>query len=115
MSTAYVVVAAILSVILVVSGIGKLTGAAQVMRTLTNVGVPARLVPVLAALEFAGAVGLVVGIWVWPLGVAAAVAVILYFVGAVISHLRAHDREIVPPVALGLIALAALTLRVASI
>ena len=39
----------------------------------------------------AWALGLVVGIW-WPLiGVAAGLGLVLYFVGAIVSHLRVGD------------------------
>jgi hypothetical protein len=56
-----------------------------------TVGVPLKYFPLLAACEFAGALGLVVGIW-WPLtGIAAGIGLVLYFVGAVVSHLRVGD------------------------
>jgi hypothetical protein len=42
------------------------------------VHVPPRLIPVLAGLEIAGALGLLAGIAVAPLGIAAAVGVIGY-------------------------------------
>ena len=47
--------------------------------------------PLLAASEFAGAAGLLLGIWLPSLGVAAGIALVLYFVGAVISHLCVGD------------------------
>ena len=44
-----------------------------------------------SACEFAAALGLVVGIW-WPLlGVAAVIGLVLYFLGAIVSHLRVGD------------------------
>ena len=55
--------------------------------------------PFLAACEFAGAVGLVLGIW-WPLlGAAAALGLVVYFVGAVVSHLRVGDARGMGPAA----------------
>ncbi|KOU69598.1 hypothetical protein ADK61_37405 [Streptomyces sp. XY66] len=65
-----------------------------------------------ATLKAAGAVGLVAGLWVTPLGVAAAVGVTLYFVGAVVSHLRVKDYELAPAAVLALVAAAALVLRI---
>jgi hypothetical protein len=56
-----------------------------------TVGVPLKYLPVLAACEAAGAVGLVAGIWFPPLGVAAGVALVIYFIGAVVSHVRVGD------------------------
>lgn len=52
-----------------------------------TVGVPVRYFPVLASLELAGAAGILLGLWLEPLGVAAAAALVAYFVG----HLRARD------------------------
>ncbi|MFI9627307.1 DoxX family protein [Streptomyces sp. NPDC052042] len=91
MSIAYIVLAALLSLMLVVSGRGKLAKDPKIMPAMAAVGVSAGMVPVLAVLEFAGAVGLLVGIGYRPLGVAAAVGVVLYFLGAVIAHLRVKD------------------------
>ncbi len=55
-------------------------------------GVPLRLFPVLAALELAGAAGILIGLWLEPLGVAAA-GLAVYFLGAVVGHLRVGDTE----------------------
>ncbi|MFE9466164.1 DoxX family protein [Streptomyces virginiae] len=56
--------------------------------------------------------GLVAGLWVTPLGVAAAAGVTLYFIGTVISHLRVKDYELAPAAGLALVAAVAMTLRV---
>jgi hypothetical protein len=57
----------------------------------SKVGVPLKYFPLLATLEFAGALGLLAGIW-WPvLGIAAAIGVVLYFVGAIVGHARVGD------------------------
>ncbi|MEU4076169.1 DoxX family protein [Streptomyces venezuelae] len=48
------------------------------------------------------------------LGGAAAIGVALYFLGALITHLRAKDYEIAPVVIITLLAIAALVLRTAS-
>lgn len=56
-----------------------------------TVGVPLAMLPVLAALELAGAAGILIGLWVEPLGIAAACGLVAYFLGAVIAHLRVHD------------------------
>jgi hypothetical protein len=62
----------------------------------------------------AGALGLIIGLWVPALGVAAGVGVVLYFIGAVVAHLRADDSNIGPALALGLVAVAAVVLRLIS-
>ncbi|SFI90331.1 DoxX family protein [Amycolatopsis sacchari] len=115
MTVAYVAVAVLLSIALVGSGIAKLTRAEQVVTSLTGIGVPLGLFPFLATCEFAGAAGLLVGIWWPPLGIAAAIGVVLYFVGAVGAHLRRRDfGGLSAPVVLLLVAAAALVLRLLS-
>jgi hypothetical protein len=55
-----------------------------------QVGVSVRAVPVLGALKVAGAAGLVVGLLgVRPIGIAAALGLIAFFVGALAAHVRA--------------------------
>jgi hypothetical protein len=74
-----------------------------------------RYLPVLAACEVAGAAGIVAGMW-WPwLGVSAGVALVAYFVGAVVSHLRVGDVAGIGPAAFVLaLVSSALVLRVAT-
>ncbi|MDK0523874.1 DoxX family protein [Streptomyces sp. ML-6] len=115
MSVAYVVLAVLLSLMLVVSGRGKLVKDPKIMPVMAAVGVSPGMVPVLAVLEFAGAAGLLVGIGYRPLGVAAAVGVVLYFLGAVIAHLRVKDFKGTPGAGVLLIASAVvLTLALVS-
>ncbi|WP_308344711.1 DoxX family protein [Streptomyces sp. ISL-94] len=72
-----------------------------------KVQVPDSWLPRLAALKAAGAIGLVAGLWITPLGIAAAIGVTLYFIGAVVSHLRAKDYELTPAAVLAVVAAAA--------
>lgn len=71
---------------------------------------------VIGLLELAGAVGLVSGLWLWPLGVTAAVALLLLLVGAVLSHLRAKHaaKTLAPAVLFAVVTLAVLLLRLAT-
>ena len=55
------------------------------------VGVPLKFFPFLAACEFAGAIGLLGGIFWVPLGIAASAGLVLYFVGALLAHVRVGD------------------------
>lgn len=113
MFIAYVVVAVLLAATLVASAIGKLTRSERQLQTLTLVGVPPRAIPLLAVCELAGAVGLLAGIVVTPLGIAAAVGVIAYFVGAVVAHLRVGDAKgVATPLPLLVAGAAALTLGI---
>ena len=116
MVIATAIVSIILALVLLGSASGKLKKAPAIVEQLTGVGVPAERIPVLAYLEIAGAIGLLVGLFWWPIGVAAAIGVVLYFVGAVIAHLRADDAKNSGPAAgLALLAIAALILRILSI
>ncbi|TDC72298.1 DoxX family protein [Streptomyces hainanensis] len=69
----------------------KLARARFVTRNSAEVGVGPEWIPYLALLEGAGVVGLVVGLSGWRLvGLAAAVGLLLFFVGAVHAHVRAR-------------------------
>jgi DoxX-like family len=112
--TACFAITAALALMAVFSGIGKIRhDARQVATVHETVGVPLKYFPYLAACEFAGAAGLAIGIW-WPvLGVAAAAGLVLYFLGAVVSHLRVGDVKGIGPAAFMLtLAAGALVLRV---
>ena len=69
----------------------------------------------LGALKAAGALGLLVGIRVPLIGIAAAVGLVLFFVGAIITHLRGRDYSFGLAIVFLLIAVAALVLRVATL
>lgn len=62
-----------------------------VLANSARVGVPRSALPTLAVLKLAGAGGLLVGLLgLRHIGIAAAVGLVLYFVGAVIVHIRAR-------------------------
>src|SRR5216683_944628 len=86
----------------------------QVLINIAKAGVPESWITMLGTLKAAGALGLLVGIRVPLIGTAAAVGVILYFAGAVITHLRARDYSLAPATAFGLLAVAALALGLVS-
>ncbi|MER5873631.1 DoxX family protein [Streptomyces sp. NPDC002044] len=112
MFIAYAVVGVLLALALTASATFTLRRNDQVLANMRKVEVPESWLPRLAALKAAGAVGLVAGLWFAALGVAAAAGVTLYFVGAVIAHLRVKDHELAPAAVLALLAAAALILRV---
>ncbi len=88
----YCVLAVLYSAMLTLSGVSKLQHHPEAVRIIHDViGVPLSLFPVLAACEFAGALGLLAGIRRSGLGIAAAVGVVVYFVGAIVSHLLVGD------------------------
>jgi hypothetical protein len=97
------IVSTVLAAMLVVTAVRKLGHREAVVATYRRVGVPEERLNVLAALLLAGAAGLVAGLWWRPLGVAAATALILYFVLAIGAHIRAHDTAHTPMPALYLV------------
>ncbi|MEU0154755.1 DoxX family protein [Micromonospora fulviviridis] len=116
MNIAYIVTAVLVSALLVFTARNKLVRQKDVVETLIRVGVPERMFPVLAALQLLGAAGLLVGIFFRPLGIAAAVGVVLFFLGAVISHLRANDAKNAPmPAVFTVLSAAPLVLGLATV
>ncbi|MEV0609490.1 DoxX family protein [Polymorphospora rubra] len=69
----------------------KVIRADFVMRNCAEVGLPVRWIPYLAVVEGVGVIGLVLGfLGVRPFGLAAAVGLVLFFVGAILAHVRAR-------------------------
>ncbi len=93
---ASIALSVLLAVALLASGVMKVRRAPAVVDSLTPLGVPERVIPALGTLELAATLGLLLGLFWWPLGLAASVGTILYFVGAIVAHLRAHDNAIAP-------------------
>ena len=128
MLTAYVVVGGLLVAYLSFSVVADVARYHRVLTAMANANVPESWLTTLAALKAAGALVLLVGIGV-PLigtttagismaaaviGTAAAVGVIVFFVGAVITHLRARDYSLAPATVFLLLAVATLVLGLAS-
>jgi uncharacterized membrane protein YphA (DoxX/SURF4 family) len=114
MDAAYLVITIVLAVMALFSGIGKIRRDPRQVRVVHEVvGVPLKYFPLLASCEFAGALGVVLGTWRPPLGVAAGIGLVLYFIGAIVFHLRAGDAKGARPAAFMLIiAAGALALRI---
>jgi len=115
MFIAYAIVAVLLSLVMLMSAAGKLTRHPKIVESLPSLGVPLSMFPFLAAAEIAGAIGLIVGLWIVPLGIAAAIGLVLYFVGAVLTHLRKSDFKGTPaPLVILIVSGAVLAFRAAS-
>lgn len=115
------VAAVILSVLLAIgftlASLPKVSSADSMVGELGRLGVSSGLGRLIGALEFLGAAGLVIGLWIGPLGIAAATGLALLMAGAVVYHLKAHDsaKKTVPSLVLLLLSAAALILRAASL
>lgn len=108
MQIAAVVLSLLLALAMAGSGVMKLLRAPQMIENMRAVHVTVPQMTVLGVLEVAATVGLVIGLFWWPLGVAAAIGAVLYFAGAVVAHLRASERNLVPAAVLLLLAVATL-------
>ena len=64
------------------SAISKLKKVPDVMAAMAKVGVNPLQIKILAILEIAGGLGIIIGIWSKPLGIISAGALVLYFAGA---------------------------------
>src|SRR5262249_5713997 len=94
MHIAYLLVTFLIAAMAAFSGVGKLRHDPKIVHIIHEVvRVPMNYFPHLAACEIAGAVGLIAGIW-WRLpGIAAGVGLVLYFLGAIVAHLRVGDTK----------------------
>src|SRR5215204_337485 len=113
--TAYVVVTLLAIAASTFVAIANFIRLKFVLSTASKVGVSESWMTTLGTLNAAAALGLLLGlIGVPPIGTAAAVGLVLYFVGAIITHLRARDYSIGPAAAFLVLAVAALVLGLAS-
>lgn len=90
-NTAYVVITLATAVVTAAIAVADLIPAGFVLANSAEVGVPRSWLPALGTVKLAGAAGLVVGLLGLPaLGIAAATGLVLFFVGAVVTHLKAR-------------------------
>lgn len=109
MSTAYVIVTIVGAAMVAFSAVSVFARAKWVTEPIAEYGVPASWLPWLGTAKAAGAVGLVVGLFVPVIGLLPAIGLILYFLGAVTTVVRARWYSHIPfpllylaPVAAGL-------------
>ncbi|WAJ42937.1 DoxX family protein [Mycobacterium sp. Aquia_216] len=91
MHTASLVITLLTAIITAGIAVPDFVPAKFVLANSAEVGVPRSWLPALGATKLAGAVGLLAGLVGLPaLAIAAATGLVLYFAGAVLTHLRAH-------------------------
>lgn len=115
MFTAYVVVTVVAAVTNAGAATLDFVRHQRVLTAMARTGVPASWLYLLGVLKAAGALGLLVGIAVPVIGTAAAAGLVLFFVAAIITHLRARDYAISLATGFLLLAVAALVLRLATL
>ena len=90
MSTAYILVTVLAAAITAYAAYVDFRRAEWVLENMTNYGVPHSWLFLLGVLKAAGALGLVIGIAVPLIGAAAAIGLLAYFVGAIVTVVRAR-------------------------
>jgi hypothetical protein len=103
MFTAYVVVTVVAAAINTYAAYVDYVRADWILSNMTGYGVPHSWLPLLAVLKAAGAFGLLVGIGVHLIGSAAAIGLMAYFVGALVTLVRARCWSHIPAAVLFLL------------
>ena len=116
-STAYVAVSILTIVVNGISAAAFFRPPEAILESMAEVGVKESWLPALGTLKAAGALGLLIGIGapVPSIGTAAAVGLVVYFVGAAIVHVRAGDYSVSGQHVFLLLAVATLVLDLASV
>ncbi len=91
MSTAHLIVTVAAAAWVGFSAVSTLARATWVVEPITGYGVPRSWWPWLGTAKAAGAAGLVAGLFWPPIGLAAAIGLVLYFTGAVVTVARARS------------------------
>jgi peptidoglycan/LPS O-acetylase OafA/YrhL len=114
MFTATIILFVLLAAAMAASFARKATRAPASGALRDRLGVPDRLWRATGGLELAAAAGLLAGLAVAPLGIAAAVGVALLMAGAVLAHLRRGiaGRALTAPLVLLAVAVLATALRI---
>ena len=110
MFAAYVIVTVLTAGANIFSAMCDFVRYKQVSIAMARARVPDSWMTTLGILKTAGALGLLVGIGVPVIGMAAAIGLVLFFVAAIIVHLRAHDYTFGLAVVFLLLAVASLVL-----
>ncbi|QIB44601.1 DoxX family protein [Streptomyces aureoverticillatus] len=90
MSTAHVAVTLVAAAMTGFSATSVFLRAKWVVEPMADYGIPMSWLPWLGTAKAAGAIGLLVGLFLPVVGIAAAVALVLYFAGAVVAVVRAR-------------------------
>jgi uncharacterized membrane protein YphA (DoxX/SURF4 family) len=112
-----IILAVLLALGFAMSGTQKLTRAKMMVEGAEHLGVPYSRYQLIGVLEILAAIGLIVGLWVAALGIAAGLGLVLLMIGALPYHLRAGDKvgQFGVPLLLGILALLEVIFRAASI
>jgi hypothetical protein len=88
---ALVILTTLLGLATAFSAVGKFTMNPKAAEMLRHLGLTDGQIRTLGVVEVAGALGLLIGTWIPILGLLAAIGFVLYFLGALIAHVRSKD------------------------
>jgi predicted membrane channel-forming protein YqfA (hemolysin III family) len=111
--TGLTIISVLLAIICVGSSVADLKKLQPIVDSLNRLDVPLQLRPLLPVFKTLGAAGILLGLKAKGLGVAAAFGLVLYFVGAVVFHMRAKEspKESIPAFVILILALVTFALR----
>jgi hypothetical protein len=111
----YVIVTVIAAALNVYAAYVDFVRAEWVLANMTRYGIPHSWLYSLGAFKAAGAAGLLIGIGAPPIGVAASLGLVMYFIGAIVTVVRAGlSSHLRYPAPFLLFAMASLFLRLAA-
>jgi DoxX-like family len=113
MDIIYVVVIVLAALVYGYAAMLNFVGAESVKVVADRVRVSQKWMIPFGVLLASGALGLLIGLAVPVVGIAAATGLVVYFVGALSAHIRVHDRGVGGAIGFLLLALAILALEIA--
>ena len=90
-TTMFVAISILLMLACIVPASAKLAGAPAVRESAAHFGIPWSRYRLISLPELAAAAGVLAGLWLYPLGVAAACGMAMLLMGALAAHRRAKD------------------------
>ncbi|WP_406230597.1 DoxX family protein [Nocardia sp. NBC_01009] len=90
MHIAYIVVTVLAAVAAAVAAAIDVVRPQWLLDNMQNYGIPGQVLGLLGVIKAIGALGLLVGLAIPPIGLAAAIGLVLYFLGAVVTIVRAR-------------------------
>jgi hypothetical protein len=110
MFTATLLVSVVLALLFLATAAGKLTGHPASVAIRDHLAIPVVRWQQIGLLEVAAAAGVLIGLALRPLGIAAAAGLVLLSLGAIATHVRAGDKPAAALPAFAALALAAAAL-----
>jgi uncharacterized membrane protein YphA (DoxX/SURF4 family) len=94
----FIALSVLLAAACLIPAIAKLAGHPKMRESAGHFGIPWARYRLIGVPELAAAAGAVIGVWLRPLGIAAAAGMVLLLAGAILTHRRAKDgpRDMAP-------------------